>query len=239
MTSKLDLNKYKLFIFDWDGTLVNSLGSFVIWDQLFVKTFYGVDWPIENFHKLSAEIKTPHADKINNPYFRYLDEKFGDGKTPMQTIWRNLYSLAPNIQSNIFYKENVPQVLAQFRNIQGKKLAISTNSERKDLDFYSSKESKTAQILNPSLIFDKILTLNDVEYPKPHPESYDKIIRHFNVNPSEVLAFEDSLSGVLSAKNAKVDIISVYDKHSDKDRLKINEIVNYSINSWQEILNIL
>lgn len=198
--SELNLQKYGLFIFDWDGTLIDSQNSYTEWDQLFVKTFYGVDWPLDDFRRLAKKMKSVNKKGAENAYFRFLDEKFGDGNTPMEDIWHNVYKLAPIIQAGNDYKRMAPEVLKLLRKHFTAKIALSTNSERRDIEFYSSKASKTHNSVSPVVFFDEIVTLDDIVNPKPHPESYQKIIDSFGVNAIDVLAFEDSLSGVRAAK---------------------------------------
>jgi hypothetical protein len=60
---------------------------------------------------------------------------------------------------------------------------------------------------------------------------------HFNVKPEECLIFEDSYTGVLAANRAGIEVINVYDKYSDVDREKINEITDYSIQSYGEFID--
>ena len=49
---------------------------------------------------------------------------------------------------------------------------------------------------------------------------------------------EDSLTGALAAKNANRDVIVVYDKYSDKDREKINELANYTVSNHKELIDL-
>lgn len=204
--SHLDLQRYKLFIFDWDGTLLDSQNSYMHWDQLFVKTFYGVEWPLENFYELAERLKSVESKSKESAYFRFLDEKFGDGDTAMEEIWQNIYSLAPIIQAQNDYMQGAPDFLTFLRDEHDAKIALCTSSERRDIDFYGSDASKTASVLNPLSFFNKIITLDDVENPKPNPEPYQKIIDDFQLNSGDVLVFEDSVIGVASAKAAHADV---------------------------------
>jgi HAD superfamily hydrolase (TIGR01509 family) len=43
---------------------------------------------------------------------------------------------------------------------------------------------------------------SDVPVPKPSPEGYNKIMRDFNVQPDQVLVFEDSPPGIQAAADA-------------------------------------
>ena len=53
------------------------------------------------------------------------------------------------------------------------------------------------------------------------------------------MVIEDSLTGVLAAKNANLDVIVIYDKYSDKDREKINELADYNVLDYKELINLL
>lgn len=87
--------------------------------------------------------------------------------------------------------------------------------------------------------FDLIIRKEDVQHKKPHPEVYLKVLEYYHANPEECLVFEDSLHGVMASKSAGIDTINVYDKYSDKDRLKIDSLVDYKIDSYLEFMNIL
>jgi beta-phosphoglucomutase len=57
--------------------------------------------------------------------------------------------------------------------------------------------------------FDVVVTGDDVEFRKPHPEAYLKAAQLLGVAPQDCLAFEDSDVGVASARDAGTSIIRV------------------------------
>ncbi len=236
---ELQLKKYKVIVFDWDGTLVDSHGAYVEWDKLYLKTFYGVDKPVEYFQDLASRLKEVTIGNAENQYFRHLDIVYGDGKTPMSEVWSNIYQLAPTIQGTIEYRERAVDVLHFLKEVEGVKLAVSTNSSMKDLQFFSSDQSRIAPVLAPIGFFDYIVTSDELQHTKPHPESYLKIIEHFRVDPAEVLVFEDSLRGVQSAKSADVSVVSIGYKYAENDRDEIMKLSDFFIDTWQDLLPVL
>lgn len=107
------------------------------------------------------------------------------------------------------------------------------------LDIYAKKNKKMLDKMNILDIFDLIMSKEDVSKKKPDPEIYDKIIEHFHTTPKECLIFEDSYTGVLAAKNARVEVVNIYDKYADIERKEINKITDYSILNYQEILDLI
>ncbi len=60
-------------------------------------------------------------------------------------------------------------------------------------------------------IFDAEIFGDDVKKLKPHPEIYKKILRLLKVSPKETIVFEDSIPGVKSAVEAKIDTFVIWD----------------------------
>jgi len=61
--------------------------------------------------------------------------------------------------------------------------------------------------------FTFVVSRDDVEYRKPHPESYLQAIAKSNCELSEIIVFEDTQNGVLAAKEAGLTCFAV---QSDK-----------------------
>jgi HAD superfamily hydrolase (TIGR01509 family) len=234
--AEVNLKDYELFIFDWDGTLVDSLGVYRDLDKLFVEEFYGVSKPVEYFYKMSNKIKTGAINNSEEDYYRYLDELFGGGKTGMDVIWENIYRYAPIVQAKIDYKPHAHKVLEVLKEKYQKPITLSTGSGIKDIVFFSSEGSKTADKIKPLEYFNKIITFDDVENPKPHPESYKKITEYFNIVPEKTLVFEDSLSGLKSAKSAGMDVLIIFDKHWKDDLGELQRLADYYIDKWADFL---
>lgn len=63
--------------------------------------------------------------------------------------------------------------------------------------------------MNIENLFDFIITGEEVQNPKPHPESYLKALEVSGVKPDQALAFEDSPSGIASAKAAGITTLKI------------------------------
>lgn len=67
------------------------------------------------------------------------------------------------------------------------------------------------QKLVPLDYFDVILSNEDVENPKPHPEIYNTVIKILKIEKSDVLVFEDSAVGKTAAQAAGLKVVDVVD----------------------------
>lgn len=67
------------------------------------------------------------------------------------------------------------------------------------------------------IYFDVVVTQNDVDKYKPDPEAYVLAVKKLGINAEDVLVFEDSRGGFVSARGAGCDCITV--KYFEKDCL--------------------
>ncbi|WP_079513962.1 HAD family hydrolase [Rossellomorea marisflavi] len=84
----------------------------------------------------------------------------------------------------------------------GLKIGLASSSNRKWVDTFLGK-------LDLLHYFDSIQTADDVEKVKPDPALYQNVISRLGINPSEAIAFEDSLNGSKAAIAAGLNCVIV------------------------------
>jgi beta-phosphoglucomutase-like phosphatase (HAD superfamily) len=76
---------------------------------------------------------------------------------------------------------------------------------------------------------------DDVTYSKPHPEPYQQSAKRLQVEPSDCLAVEDSVVGVLSAKAAGMKVALYCPKNTPAPAVN----ADYVIDCHRELLELL
>jgi HAD superfamily hydrolase (TIGR01509 family) len=94
------------------------------------------------------------------------------------------------------------QELIECAKQQGLLLGIASSSDRPWVIAHLNR----LHLLN---YFDSVLTENDVDMVKPHPELYTKTLDTLSIPPNQTIAFEDSPNGILAAKKAGLFVIGV------------------------------
>lgn len=238
----MDLNQLanlELVIFDLDGTLIDSNG---INNKLDVELVH-----LLGENKNSEEILNERDKifKINNVgdiylnYCKYLKEKYNSNLSE-EEILQMRRNLSKKVSKEIKYKPNA-DIMIKYLKSQNIKIALGTVSRRETIDIYIN-ENENENIKNNCNIqeyFDCIITKDDVTFKKPNPEVYNKIIKKLKIDDlTKCIVIEDSLSGVITAKNANLNVIAIYDKYNDKDRDKINENADYNVADFNELINL-
>ncbi len=237
---ELKLKDKEYIIFDMDGTLIDSIGVWNRTDQKMIHEYGGLIIELDEIQKeRDAFLHRNQASDIYLAYCEYLIRKYDLSIKDASELCKIRGDKSGEIlETEIDFKPNVASLILRLKEL-GFTLVLATMTTQIQLDIYSKKNKWMLEQMNIMDVFDLIIRKEDVKNKKPHPEIYDKVIQYYNTTPDKCLVFEDSYTGVLASHNAKIDVVNIYDKYADLDRDKINEITDYSINDYNEFIDLV
>jgi len=196
------MRKYKVIIFDMDGTLVNS--SLTIANAInYVRRQLGFE-PMEQAYIL----KRVNDHTLNPAQTFYHSKRF----EPDHEKWFSEY-YTKNHEKELVLYDGIKALLEALKE-KGYLLAVATNAYRN-----STIESLTH--LGIYDLFDSIACYDDVLQGKPHPDMLYKILDELKVTEKEALFIGDGPRDEMAAKAAGVDYIMVdwgFTEHTDAVR---------------------
>ncbi len=226
----------KLIIFDLDGTLINSVGIWNEVDRRFIKSFGhnpdGIDVQAQRDAKL-REFKasaSPYKD-----YCAFMGKKYG---SPLcaDALVKLRYGIADDLVSNtVDYKPYADVFLKKLKSL-GYCMVLASTTLRSNLNVYLTRNQNIISKAPLDSIFDAMYTREDAKEIKPSPKIYERILVEFNASANECIVFEDSLVGVEAANAAGIDVIAMYDEHSDCEREEINRRSVAHFDSYKELM---
>ena len=183
--------RFDLIIFDWDGTLVDSIDWIVCCLQKAARS-QGCDIPEEQAAK---EIIGLSIQKAMEKLFPEIDEK-----TQEQLIasYSQEFFSKPITEDDLF--SGVNEMLQKFKQA-GYQLAVATGKSRSGLE-------KAMQGTGLSDFF-HITRCADQTASKPHPVMLEEIIKEMAVSKERVVMVGDSVHDMQMAINAGISSIAV------------------------------
>ncbi|QIR14328.1 HAD-IA family hydrolase [Shewanella aestuarii] len=182
-------NKYDLVIFDWDGTLMDSIGAIVESMQSAAK-------------ELSIDVPSERAirDLIGLSLPKILDTLFGHLAHLHDSITERyrFHYLSGRFASPLF--EGAEQLLSDLSD-SGYTLAIATGKARQSLD-------RTLALSGVEHLF-KASRCADETKSKPDPLMLHSLLAHFDVPAHRAVMIGDSVHDLNMANNAGIASIGV------------------------------
>lgn len=188
-----NLNFYKGFIFDLDGTLINSM------------PFHVKAW---------IKVTSEHGFSIDP---KLIYDMGGVSSRDVVLHFKSLGHDVGNIDDFVarkveLYRENMDKV-----ELFSKVLKILNDAHKKGLKVSvgSGTQLKNAQdilrIHNLLDIMDAVVTSEMVKKHKPYPDTFLLCAEKMELKPSDCVVFEDGPLGIEAALRAKMDCVEVKD----------------------------
>lgn len=236
---ELNLRDKKYIIFDLDGTLIDSIGIWNEVDRILLKKLTGLDinHGIIQFERDNFLNNNPSGNTYLN-YSQYLIDRYNIEGISKEDLTERRVVISHEELNTVTFKPNVVKLIRELKN-HGFKVILATMSSDRQINQYSKLNKNMIKEMVILDEFDLIITKNDVVNKKPHPEIYYKVMEYLGAIPSECLVFEDSYTGVMASRNANIEVVNVYDKYSDVDRVLIDELTTYKINNYGEFLEFM
>lgn len=205
-------------IFDLDGTLADSNG---VWKKIDIIILQkrGIRCSDAFAESLAAVTYEEAAAEMH---------RLGVKDTTEELIRECNELAAYEYRHNIFLKPYAAEYLTYLKN-NGVKTALATASPK--------------MLYEPVLrhnhvygLFDAFCTTEEAGRSKDYPDVYLLAASKLGVSPAECVVFEDVLKGIVSAKNAGMTAIGVYDRYSAEDIVTVRAAADRFIMDFSEMM---
>lgn len=198
-------NAYRLIVFDWDGTLMDSIERIVTsMQRAFVDT--GLDAPPEH------EVREIIGLSLNKAISRLAAEHKESLWEHISERYRYHFVEASEVPMPMFPRAT--QMLETLKT-RGYLLGVATGKARRGLD-------RVFRELDCDHIFDATRCADETE-SKPHPMMLNELMQELDVTANQTLMVGDTEYDMLMAKNAGVDAVGVSYGVHQRQRLLDNQ----------------
>ncbi|MCU1729083.1 HAD-IA family hydrolase [Pseudomonas sp. 7P_10.2_Bac1] len=184
-------SEYKLLIFDWDGTLADSVGRIVTAMRVAAQR---TGRPERDEESIRGIIGLGLPEAILTLYPDMAESEMA----VFRQHYADVYIAMDEQPSPLF--PGVAQTLAAFR-ADGYLMAVATGKARRGLD-------RVLKVHGWERFFD-VTRAADETASKPNPLMLNQILEHCGVSPREALMVGDASFDLLMARNAGIDSVAV------------------------------
>jgi beta-phosphoglucomutase-like phosphatase (HAD superfamily) len=185
----LPADDVQALFFDCDGTLVDTLPAYQeAWTGPLAQ--HGFEMTDEWFHSVAGL-----------PAIPFLQAALGDASP--EVIAQVEQEGFDSFLAHVHLIDLVDHVVDVAKVYQGRLPLAVVSGGKRDIVV------RTLEAVGIADLFDTIVTADDVPTSKPAPDSYLLAVQRLGVDPARCLAYEDSSTGIDSARAAGIPVIDV------------------------------
>ena len=212
---------FRAVIFDLDGVLADSEPW---WNEIDAKLLaqYGVRYRGE-YHRNVLGVSYRLA-------VEFFKKAFGLSVSTDELIQRRGEIATEFFANRVGLFPSAKEVLQELRRMN-LRLAVATSSISASARPFLDRHQLTA-------FFDVIVTGDEIEHGKPHPDIYLRAAAKLNVAADACLVIEDALAGIAAAKAAKMRVAAIPDRRF-VDPHEYEKEADYLLGSLSEIPSLI
>ncbi len=183
----------RALVFDLDGTLADTMKYHVI---AWIRTGIHYNKPIteEMINQLNGTPTLQVVVELNRMYGWHLDPK--EVKAYKDNEYQKILKAIGRIQA-------IPEIYEVAKEARDKyPMCIGTGSTRPNA-------IRALRDMGVEDWFEAVITADDIEHPKPHPDTFLRCAEIMGVEPSDCQVFEDGPMGLLAAERAGMIVTNV------------------------------
>jgi len=187
----MDLQQLKLVIFDWDGTVMDSIGKIVVSLQ---QAAARVDMPVPP----SEQAKQIIGLSLDPAFRRLFPESTQQERDELSEHYKDVYLNHDTTPTPLF--ADALELFTALR-AHGYLLSVATGKARRGLDRMMS-ETNTAHFFHSS-------RCSDEAESKPHPDMLQQLLAHHQLEPWQAVMIGDTVHDLAMAQAINMPRIGI------------------------------